>query len=170
MRGGDSKAGFAIRNPNGAFVLPYQWSESAEHEEQSVQMAGYYQFCIDNSLSRFASKLVSLYVASFKRDEWESYISELSGHDVTVANFTTSLQNVDKNIGFMLKSLDQSRRTMSHDWYLLESNNSYIQIWSIVQCSVIIISSVTQIYFVKKLFNSDDYVTGGKSGVIRLRA
>lgn len=49
---------------------------------------GYYQFCIDNSLSRFASKLVSLYVAAYRRHEWESYIEELSAADVTVSNFT----------------------------------------------------------------------------------
>lgn len=162
MRGGDSKAGFAIRNPSGAFALPYKWSESAEHEETTVQTGGYYQFCIDNSLSRFAPKLVSLYVASFKRDEWEKYIEELSGQDITVSNFTASLANVDQNIGFMLKSLDQSRRTHSHDQYLVEANLSYVQTWSIVQCSVIVISSLVQIYFVKKLF--DDH-SGGSKGI-----
>lgn len=72
--------------------------------------------CIDNSVSRFASKLVSLYVASFKRDEWEKYIQELTDAEVTVANFTSSLANVDQNIGSMLKRLDQSRRSHTADW------------------------------------------------------
>lgn len=126
-----------------------------------VCAAGFYQLCIDNTLSRFASKLVSLYVAAFKRDEWEQYIEELNSHEVTVANFTNSLQNVDQNIGVMLKCLDHSRRQMSHDWYVVEGNHSYVQLWSIAQCIVIIISSVTQVYFVKKLFLDND-ATGGK--------
>lgn len=43
MRGGDGKAGFAVRNPGGAFIMPYAWKESAEHEESSVQVGG--KFC-----------------------------------------------------------------------------------------------------------------------------
>lgn len=37
-----------------------------------------------------ASKLVSLYVAAYRRDEWESYIEELTAADITVSNFTVS--------------------------------------------------------------------------------
>lgn len=156
MRGGDSKAGFLIRDPTGATILPYKWSENAEHEESSVHNGGYYQFCIDNSLSRFASKLVSLYVASYKRDEWDKYISELTANDVVVSNFTASLSNVDKNIGTMLKSLDQSRRHHSHDWYLVDGNNRYIQNWSIAQCLIIVLSSVVQVFAVKRFFTADE--------------
>lgn len=59
----------------------------------SFYFIGYYHLCIDNSLSRFASKLVSMYVNSFKRDKWEDYIKELEDTDVTVANFTVSIDN-----------------------------------------------------------------------------
>ncbi|KAI1297224.1 Transmembrane emp24 domain-containing protein 6 [Halotydeus destructor] len=165
MRGGDGKAGFAIRSPDGNFALPYTWKENAELDESHVQQGGYYQMCIDNTLSRFASKLVSLYVASFKRDEWEKYIDELNGQDVTVSNFTTSLANVDHNIGVMLKHLDQSRKQMNHDWYIVDSNNSYIQWWSIIQCIVVIVSSLAQLFFVKKLFiDSENQGNQAKQG------
>jgi hypothetical protein len=167
MRGGDGKAGFAIRNPTGGFALPYQYSESSDHDENSVPLEGYYAFCMDNSNSRFASKIISLYVASFKRDEWESYIGELGGMDVTVANFTSSLANVDHNIASMLKSLDHSRRQNTHDFYLLESNYSYVQFWSVVQILVIVTSSAIQVYFVKKLFLDD---MSAKGSVVRPRA
>ena len=40
MRGGDGKAGFAIRNPAGAFVMPYTWKENTEHEDSHVQQGG----------------------------------------------------------------------------------------------------------------------------------
>jgi len=160
MRGGDNQAGFAIRNPSGHFVMPYVWKAHAEYDDAVVQTAGYYSLCIDNTASRFASKLVSLYVASFKRDEWEKYIQELTDAEVTVGNFTNSLRNVDNNIGLMIKSLDQSRRVNSADWYLVDGNNRYVQNWSIAQCIVIIISSVVQVFFVKKLFDVKDTLRG----------
>ncbi|CAG2167036.1 unnamed protein product [Oppiella nova] len=120
----------------------------------------YYSLCIDNTVSRFASKLVSLYVASFKRDEWEKYIQELTDHEVTVGNFTNSLRTVDNNIGLMIKSLDHSRRVNSADWYLVDGNNRYVQNWSIISIIIIIISSVVQVLFVKKLFDSKDTFKG----------
>lgn len=118
---------------------------------------------MDNTLSRFAPKLVSLYVASFKRDEWDKYIDELSGQDIVVANFTAKLAAVDGNIGTMLKSLDQMRRHNTHDWYVLDANHSYVQLWSIIQCTVVIMSSLVQVYFVRKLFlDSESNAKGGK--------
>ncbi|GIY59953.1 transmembrane emp24 domain-containing protein 6 [Caerostris extrusa] len=152
MRGGDGMAGFAVRHPSGQLVLPYYWKPSAEYEEQTADPGGYYHLCIDNSLSRFASKLVSMYVNSFKRDKWEDYIKELEETDVTVANFTETLQTVDGRIGEMLKYQDQSRRQMSRDWYVVDGNHSYIQTWSIAQCIVIFLTSTLQVYFVRKLF------------------
>lgn len=75
---------------------------------------------------------------------------------MTVANFTSSLATVDRNIGEMLKNIDQSRRHMSHDWYVVEANHNYVQLWSISSIVVIIISSVVQVFFVKKLFLNDE--------------
>ncbi|XP_013780345.1 transmembrane emp24 domain-containing protein 6-like [Limulus polyphemus] len=153
MRGGDGQAGFAVRHPNGMFVLPYQWRPHAEYEEASVPNGGYYQLCIDNSLSRFASKLVSLYVNSFKRDEWETYVKELESLDITVTNFTGTLRIVDERVGEMLKFQDHSRRQMSRDWYLVDGNNRYVQYWSLAQCLIIAAASAIQVFFVRKLFD-----------------
>lgn len=40
IRGGDGKAGFGIRNPQGGILMPYEWKESAEYEESVVSMPG----------------------------------------------------------------------------------------------------------------------------------
>lgn len=40
IRGGDGKAGFGVRNPQGTVLLPYEWKESAEYEEQLVNLPG----------------------------------------------------------------------------------------------------------------------------------
>lgn len=61
LRGGDGKAGFAVRNPEGVIVHPYQWRTDVDYQDQSVT-GGYYSVCIDNQFSRFAPKLVNLYI------------------------------------------------------------------------------------------------------------
>lgn len=61
LRGGDGKAGFAVRNPEGVLVHPYQWRPSADYQDATVN-GGYYSVCIDNQFSRFAAKLVNLYI------------------------------------------------------------------------------------------------------------
>ena len=50
--------------------------------------SGVYQFCIDNSLSRFQDKLISLYCSSYKRDEWEKLVEGLQDSDSNLANIT----------------------------------------------------------------------------------
>ena len=120
--------------------------------------------CIDNTVSRFASKLVSLYVASFKRDEWEKYIQELTDAEVTVGNFTNSLRNVDNNIGEMIKSLDHSRRVNSYDWYLVDGNNrSVLIIYLII---VINLANSDPLYCFMALCSSDCFLDSGPIALI----
>jgi hypothetical protein len=40
MRGGDNKAGFAIRDPSGIILVPYKWQQNVEHEQAVVSLAG----------------------------------------------------------------------------------------------------------------------------------
>lgn len=61
LRGGDGMAGFAVRNPNNEIVHPYQWQAQSEYQEQAT-VGGYYSVCVDNQFSRFAAKLVNLYI------------------------------------------------------------------------------------------------------------
>jgi p24 family protein gamma-5 len=61
LRGGDGMAGFAVRHPNGQIVHAYQWKPNAEYQDQTSS-GGYYAVCVDNQFSRFAAKLVNLYI------------------------------------------------------------------------------------------------------------
>jgi len=62
----------------------------------------------------------------------------------------------------MLQHLDHSRKQMTHDWYLVDGNNRYIQYWSLAQCIVVIISSVLQVHIVKNFFGFDSTSSKGK--------
>lgn len=76
LKGGDGAIGFAVRKPDGKVVHPYQWKASSEYEENTAA-GGYYSVCLDNQFSKFAAKLVNLYLTTFRYDEWEKFAQEL---------------------------------------------------------------------------------------------
>lgn len=89
IRGGDGNAGFAVIHPSGTVVYPYKWETSADYTDQS-STGGYYAVCIDNQFSRFASKLVNMYITVIKYDEWEQYAKEIEALQLNIGNFTVS--------------------------------------------------------------------------------
>lgn len=53
----------------------------------------------------------------------------------------------------MLQYQHYSRGKEARDFNVLKDNLSYVQKWSIAQILVIIITTTTQVYFVRKLFD-----------------
>ncbi|XP_076648657.1 transmembrane emp24 domain-containing protein 5 [Halictus rubicundus] len=151
IRGGDGKAGLAVRDPLGELVHPYLWLPNSAYKD-TVKTAGYYCICMDNTFSRFASRLVNLYISVIKYDEWDKYSKELEDLNVSVDNFTRSISFVERNVNEMFQTQYLSRGSEERDYNLLLDNNFYVQMWSITQITVIIITTTIQIYFVRKLF------------------
>lgn len=87
IRGGDGMAGFAVRHPNGQIVHPYQWQANSEYSDQT-STGGYYGVCIDNQFSRFAGKLVNMYITVIKYEEWDKYAKEIEALELDMKNFT----------------------------------------------------------------------------------
>nr|SVE83243.1 EOG090X0AV2 [Daphnia magna] len=161
LRGGDGMAGFAVRNPSGQLVHPYQWKPASEFQEVSPT-GGYYGICVDNQFSRFAAKLVNLYITTFRYDQWEKFTQELKDIDVSAENCTNILQGVDKRIQGILQMQQLARSREARDYNLLLDNETYVQNWSIAQCVVVIACFVVQVYFVKKLFETK---SGGRGRI-----
>ena len=59
-------AGFAVRHPKGHHVLPYKWVQDTEYENEEKSEGGNYELCVDNQFSRYADKLVNLYITTFR--------------------------------------------------------------------------------------------------------
>lgn len=152
MRGGDGKAGFAVRNPDGVIVHPYQWVASSDYRDLA-QKTGYYSVCIDNQFARFAAKLINLYISVVKFDQWEKYTKELEELNLSVENFTSAIINVEKNINEMLQTQLLSRNREARDLNLLLDNNAYVQNWSIANVIVITVTTVVQVYLLRKQFD-----------------
>lgn len=153
LRGGDGLAGFAVRHPSGQVVLPYELRPSAEYQDQH-STGGYYHICVDNHYSRFADRLVNLYMTVIRYDQWDIYSKELEEMEIGVENFTTSIQVVERNINEMLMHQNHFRGMEGRHYNLLVDNNNYVQRWSIMQIVVTVATSLLQVYFVKKLFET----------------
>uniref|UniRef100_A0A1B6EBN5 GOLD domain-containing protein n=1 Tax=Clastoptera arizonana TaxID=38151 RepID=A0A1B6EBN5_9HEMI len=145
-------AGFAVRHPNGQIVHPYQWKAHSDYQDQQ-STGGYYSICIDNQFSRFAEKLVNLYITVIRYDQWDQYSKEMAEMDVSVENFTQTIQQVERNINEMLQHQNYMRATESRDFNLISDNNAYVFQWSIAQIIVITATTTLQVYFVRKLFD-----------------
>ncbi|KRT79253.1 hypothetical protein AMK59_8678 [Oryctes borbonicus] len=161
IRGGDGMAGFAVRHPSGQIVHPYQWRPSSEYQDER-STGGYYSVCIDNQFSRFADKLVNLYITVVRYDQWEKYTKELEEINLNMENFTSTIVTVERNINEMLQYQYHSRGREARDYNLLQGNNNYVIRWSIAQIFVIVFTTAVQVYFVRKLFDI-------KSGYTRSR-
>ncbi|XP_061398953.1 transmembrane emp24 domain-containing protein 6 [Musca vetustissima] len=155
VRGGDGMAGFAVRNPAGTIVKPYQWQATADYTDQ-VSPGGYYSVCIDNQFSRFAGKLVNIYITVVKYDAWDKYAKEIEALQLNMENFTTTIGTVERNINDMLAYQYHSRNREARDYALIQDNYSYVQTFSICQILVIVITCSVQVFFVRKLFNVKD--------------
>lgn len=144
-------AGFAVRHPSGQIVHPYQWQASAEYGDQQ-STGGYYSVCVDNQFSRFAGKLVNIYLTVIKYDEWDKFTKEIEAMQLNMENFTTTVKTVERNMNDMMQFQMHTRNREARDSALLQDNNSYVQTWSLVQILVIATVTTVQVYFVKKLF------------------
>ncbi|KAF2880285.1 hypothetical protein ILUMI_25881 [Ignelater luminosus] len=153
LRGGDGMAGFAVRHPSGQIVHPYQWKPNGEYQDQS-STGGYYSVCIDNQFSRFADKVVNLYLTVVRYDLWDKYAKEVEEINMNMDNFTAGLRTVEQNINHMLQYQHHSRGREARDFNLLSDNNTYVFRWSIIQIIVIMGTTAIQVYFVRKLFDT----------------
>ena len=80
--------------------------------------------------------------------------------DMSVGNFTEVLSSVDKRVQVMRQFQQLSRGLESRDYNVLLANSNYVTTWSMAQAVVVILAGITQVYFVKKLFEAP---TRGKS-------
>ena len=76
-----------------------------------------------------------------------------------VMSLQYSLENVNRNVNNMQRSQAVSRQAAAADWYLVQQENSDVQRWSLLICLVIVITSVTQVLFVRRLFRSPNVTT-----------
>ncbi|KAL3861724.1 hypothetical protein ACJMK2_008034 [Sinanodonta woodiana] len=161
LRGGDKNVNVFLKGPNQA-IIDSRINLPSGAFERTASETGDYSICIDNTLSRFSSKLVHLYMVAYITSGWEKYMKEIEDVNLAVSNFSTSINTVELSINEVLKHQAGTRMQLIKDWYLITGNNSYVQYWSILHCVIFITTSVFQVYFVRRLFRSTNVTPTAK--------
>ena len=65
-----------------------------------------------------------------------------------------SLEDVEQSITQMRRFQSHTRMNIARDWYLIQGNSRYISYYSLVQCCVIVLSSLSQVYVLRRLFRT----------------
>ncbi|KAL3862041.1 hypothetical protein ACJMK2_008038 [Sinanodonta woodiana] len=120
--------------------------------QRVVLETGDYSVCIDNTLSRFSSKLVYIYLVTYLHTEWTQYVRELEEVHVTVSRFMDSINTVENSTNEVRNYQAVTRMQFAWDLYMAARNRKYVQYWAILHCSIFIITSIFQVYFVRRLF------------------
>ncbi|XP_045163993.1 transmembrane emp24 domain-containing protein 6-like isoform X2 [Mercenaria mercenaria] len=165
LRGGDGNlALFLLKMDGPAYDILQKTDQVARGGFQygPFEQTGPYAICLDNSMSRMASKLVYVFLVTYVEEEWSRYRQEIEDVELTVSNFSASIQTVQESVKETLVHQAQSRMHIIKDWYLITGNNTYIQRWSICQCIVVMMCSGIQVYFVRRLFRGTNVTPTSK--------
>ncbi|XP_077998241.1 transmembrane emp24 domain-containing protein 6-like [Glandiceps talaboti] len=146
---------FQVKNPNGVIIKSLKNVEDGVYTGQTVE-EGVYTVCLDNGYSRFTAKIVYLEISVFQRGEWKQYLADKMKREEDQEEIEDGMYDrldvISENLDDVLQGQAFGRRNAIRDWYLSQSNNLYVQRWSITQCIVIVAASFCQAFFVRRMF------------------
>ncbi|ESO06964.1 hypothetical protein HELRODRAFT_77167 [Helobdella robusta] len=151
LKGADKNIDFEIIQPDGMSLQNFQWTNEGQVNTR-VPLDGVYTVCMDNRLSRYSNKIVFLFMNSYFEADWEKLSKDIQDLYDGVANVTHYFSILDENVKKMMGYKSQNVHQILKDWYLISDNNKHVQRMSIILCAVIILTSVLQVIFVRKLF------------------
>ncbi|ERE79759.1 transmembrane emp24 domain-containing protein 6 [Cricetulus griseus] len=117
---------------------------------QFADKMGYFYFSYEN---RFSSVQVYLNFGVFyegpEMDHKENQRKQLNDTLDAIEDSTRKVQN---NVFHMWRYYNFARMRKVADFFLLQSNYTYVNWWSAAQSLAIVLSGVLQLYFLKRLF------------------
>ncbi|XP_021075801.1 transmembrane emp24 domain-containing protein 6 [Mus pahari] len=121
----------------------------------ATQETGFYQLCLKNEHNRFSSIQVYLNFGVFYEgpevDDKQSRRKQLND---TLDAIEDSTQRVQNQVFHMWRFYNSARMRKVADFFLLQSNYTYVNWWSTAQSLAIILSGALQLYFLKRLFTA----------------
>ncbi|XP_067236047.1 transmembrane emp24 domain-containing protein 6 isoform X2 [Chanodichthys erythropterus] len=128
----------------------------------SVEETGFYQMCFSNFHNRFGSMQVFLNFGVYyegqeekKEEEKKKKEEDMKQINSTLSFIEESSTRLQKFVFHMWRHYNYERMKRGADFYLLQSNSTYVNIWSAVQSLVIITAGYLQLCFLKRLFKSE---------------
>ncbi|NWX03655.1 TMED6 protein, partial [Caloenas nicobarica] len=117
---------------------------------------GFYQLCLDNRQNHFGFMQVYLsfgvYYEGF--DVENKQVGERKELNDTLEAIEFSTQKLQHHIFHMWRFYNFARMRKGADFFLLESNQSYINWWSMAQSCAIVLSGLLQLHCLKRLLNT----------------
>eukprot|EP01155_Anaeramoeba_flamelloides_P030805 Anaeramoba_flamelloidesa87549_120.p1 GENE.a87549_120~~a87549_120.p1 ORF type:complete len:217 (+),score=33.53 a87549_120:1-651(+) len=162
VKGGDLMVSFRITDPIGRNTYTkIQFSTGTYNFRTNTQ--GIYSFCFDNSRSSFHQKEVTFNFESHKAGELKKKVEksdfanytdkkgEISGKQAAIelAGFLELLGEKVTEV-HTLQTYLKAREKANRD--TTESTNSRILWWSLFSTLLIVVGSITQIYYLKSIF------------------
>uniref|UniRef100_A0A8C1YW82 Transmembrane p24 trafficking protein 6 n=1 Tax=Cyprinus carpio TaxID=7962 RepID=A0A8C1YW82_CYPCA len=124
----------------------------------SVKETGFYQMCFSNFHNRFGSMQVFLnfgvYYEGQKEEEKKKKEEDMKQINSTPSFIEESSSRLQRFVFHMWRHYNYERMRRGTDFYLLQSNSTYVNIWSAVQSLLIITAGYLQLYCLKRLFNT----------------
>ncbi|XP_062855725.1 transmembrane emp24 domain-containing protein 6-like [Trichomycterus rosablanca] len=120
---------------------------------------GFYQMCFSNFHNRFGSMQIFLNFGVYYKGSANSKTQKVDEEhkkqlNSTLATIDESSYRLEVSSFHMWRYYNIERMRRGYDYYLLQSNSSYISTWSAVQSFVILMAGYLQLFFLKRLFNT----------------
>ncbi|XP_051024783.1 transmembrane emp24 domain-containing protein 6 [Acomys russatus] len=121
----------------------------------ATQETGFYQLCLKNEHNRFSSIQVYLNFGVFyEGPEMDHKQNQRKQLNDTLDAIEDSTQKVQNNVFHMWRFYNFARMRKVADFFLLQSNCTYVNWWSAAQSLTIVISGLLQLCFLKRLFTA----------------
>ncbi|XP_026059162.1 transmembrane emp24 domain-containing protein 6-like [Carassius auratus] len=130
----------------------------------SVKETGFYQMCFSNFHNRFGSMQVFLNFGVYyegqkdiekqREEEKKKKEEDMKQINSTLSFIEESSSRLQRFVFHMWRHYNYERMRRGADFYLLQSNSTYVKSWSAIQSLVIITAGYLQLYCLKRLFNT----------------
>ncbi|XP_078494833.1 transmembrane emp24 domain-containing protein 5-like [Ciona intestinalis] len=157
-----------VTHPNGTVVYPDNTAPSSENTIKGIcNSHGDYEFCVDNTEDRLATKRVAIHIVI-------AHIPEVTGFHAKKhlsPNKSITYNLFDKSFQISHDILDVKLKTESmqnmheRDWDLMKTNHEYVAYTSFAAICLMILVGYGQILSIKRMFQSNEVVANGKTAL-----
>ncbi|XP_043084704.1 transmembrane emp24 domain-containing protein 6 [Puntigrus tetrazona] len=158
----DRHLSVTVNAPSGLIVG--QVDDASGQVALSVKETGFYQMCFSNFHNRFGSMQVFLNFGVYyegqkdiekqKEEEKKKKEQDMKQINSTLSFIEDSSSRLQRFVFHMWRHYNYERMRRGADFYLLQSNSTYVSSWSVLQSLVIITAGYLQLCCLKRLFSS----------------
>ena len=153
LKGGELDINFLVENPLEVYIVIDRRSDGWWPLE--IKETGEYGICLDNTFSKLSSKLVFLSIVTqdlAKKRELDSEVPRnATDHSAAVIE---KLNNIDQRLSKIVSLQHYFQAREARHRLTLESNNSRVFWWSLLECVVMVAAWLAQVVVIRSLFRT----------------